>query len=85
MPTEEDRRSPARRAGARTIPDAFTYFLYLFDGRSITPTFSYNEPLVGLTRRAGAEDRDRLLPADGVPSVDADIDACVAIADATSG
>jgi peptide/nickel transport system substrate-binding protein len=60
--------------------DAFTYYLYLFDGRVITPDFSYNEPLVGLT-----EDQAKEIgidwPADGVPSVNDDIDACIAIAD----
>ena len=54
----------------KDYPDAFTYFLYLFDGRSITPEFSYNEPLVGLTEeQAGKIGVD--YPAEGVPSVDA--------------
>ncbi len=35
--------------------DAFTYFLYLFDGRAITPDFTYNEPLVGLTEDQAKE------------------------------
>ena len=50
----------------KDYPDAFTFFLYLFDGRSITPEFSYNEPLVGLTAGAGGEDRGRL-PGRGSP------------------
>ena len=66
----------------KDYPDAFTYFLYLFDGRSITPEFSYNEPLVGLTeKQAQAIGID--YPADGVPSVDSGIDECIAIADST--
>jgi peptide/nickel transport system substrate-binding protein len=62
--------------------DAFTYFLYLFDGRTITPDFSYNEPLVGLTPEQ-AQEIGIDYPPDGVPSVDKDIDACIAISDAT--
>ena len=63
-------------------PDAYTYFLYLFDGRTITPSFSYNETLVGITD-AQAQKIGITLPAGGVPSINSDIDACVAIADAT--
>jgi peptide/nickel transport system substrate-binding protein len=66
----------------KDYPDAFTFFLYLFDGRGITPDFSYNESLMGLTpemaQKIGID-----YPADGVPSVDADMDACIAIADST--
>jgi peptide/nickel transport system substrate-binding protein len=62
--------------------DAFTYFLYLFDGRTITPDFSYNEPLVGLTAEQ-AQEIGIEYPEGGVPSVDADIDACIAITDRT--
>jgi peptide/nickel transport system substrate-binding protein len=65
----------------KDYPDAFTYFLYLFDGRQITPEFAYNEPLVGLTPEL-AEQIGLEYPEGGVPSVDADIDACIAIADA---
>jgi peptide/nickel transport system substrate-binding protein len=60
--------------------DAFTYYLYLFDGRVITPDFSYNEPLVGLTE-AQAKDMGIDYPEGGVPSVNDDIDACIDIAD----
>jgi peptide/nickel transport system substrate-binding protein len=66
----------------KDYPDAFTYFLYLFDGRSITPEFTYNEPLVGLTEEQ-AQEIGIDYPADGVPSVDAGIDECIAIADST--
>ena len=64
----------------KDYPDAFTFFLYLFDGRTITPDFSYNEPLVGLTE-AQAKDIGIDYPAGGVPSVNADIDRCIAIGD----
>jgi peptide/nickel transport system substrate-binding protein len=60
--------------------DAFTYYLYLFDGRVITPDFSYNEPLVGLTEEQ-AKEIGIDWPEGGVPSVNADIDTCIAIAD----
>jgi peptide/nickel transport system substrate-binding protein len=60
--------------------DAFTYYLYLFDGRVITPDFSYNEPLVGLTEEQ-ANEIGIDWPPDGVPSVNADIDACIEISD----
>jgi peptide/nickel transport system substrate-binding protein len=60
--------------------DAFTYYLYLFDGRVITPDFSYNEPLVGLTE-AQAKEIGIDYPAGGVPSVNQDIDDCIAISD----
>ena len=66
----------------KDYPDAYTFFLYLFDGRGITPEFSYNNALVGLTPKQ-AEKIGIDYPAGGVPSVDADIDACVAIADKT--
>ncbi|HWB56207.1 MAG TPA: ABC transporter substrate-binding protein [Gaiellaceae bacterium] len=66
----------------KDYPDAFTYFLYLFDGRTITPDFTYNEPLVGLTADQ-AKEIGIDYPEGGVPSVDADIDACIAIEDAT--
>ena len=61
--------------------DAFTYYLYLFDGRTITPEFSYNEPLVGLTEEQ-AQEIGIDYPEGGVPSVDADIDACIEIQEA---
>jgi peptide/nickel transport system substrate-binding protein len=60
--------------------DAFTYYLYLFDGRVITPDFSYNEPLVGLTE-AQAKTMGIDYPEGGVPTVNDDIDACIDIAD----
>ncbi len=66
----------------KDYPDAFTFFLYLFDGRGISPDFSYNESLVGLTEELAAE-IGIPWPADGVGSVDADMDTCIAIADAT--
>jgi peptide/nickel transport system substrate-binding protein len=65
----------------KDYPDAFTYFLYLFDGRTITPQFTYNEPLVGLTPEM-AQEIGIDYPEGGVPSIDADIDACIAIPDA---
>jgi peptide/nickel transport system substrate-binding protein len=65
----------------KDYPDAFTYYLYLFDGRTITPDFTYNEPLVGLTK-AQAADIGIDYPAGGVPSVNSDIDKCIAISDA---
>jgi peptide/nickel transport system substrate-binding protein len=65
----------------KDYPDAYTFFLYLFDGRSITPEFTYNEPLVGLT-----EDMAKKIgidyPEGGVPSIDADIDKCIETPDA---
>lgn len=64
----------------KDYPDAFTFYLYLFDGRTITPEFSYNEPLVGLTAQQ-AEAIGIDYPEGGVPSVNADIDECIAIAD----
>jgi len=64
----------------KDYPDAFTFFLYLFDGRTITPDFSYNEPLVGLTRQQ-AKEIGIEYPEGGVPSVNADIDECIAIGD----
>lgn len=66
----------------KDYPDAYTFFLYLFDGRVISPEVSYNESLVGLTPEM-AEKIGIPYPEDGVPSVDADIDRCVGIADAT--
>jgi peptide/nickel transport system substrate-binding protein len=58
--------------------DAFTFFFYLFNGRTITATGNSNYSLVGLTPELAGE-----LGAEGsledVPSVDADIDACSAL------
>ncbi|MFN8187932.1 MAG: ABC transporter substrate-binding protein [Gaiellales bacterium] len=64
----------------KDYPDAVTFFAPLFLSTVISPTFSYNESLMGLTEEmAGKIGID--WPADGVPSIDADIDGCIAIAD----
>ncbi len=65
---------------SKDYPDAYTFFLYLFDGRGIAPGFSYNQSLVGLTEETAAE-IGIPYPPGGVPSVDAGIDRCSAIAD----
>ena len=58
--------------------DAFTFFFYLFNSRTLTPTGNSNYSLVGVTPDQATE-----LGATGsiedVPSVDADIDACGAL------
>ena len=58
--------------------DAFTFFFYLFNSRTLTPTGNSNYSLVGVTPEQATE-----LGATGsiedVPSVDGDIDACGAL------
>ena len=54
-------------------------FMILFDGRTIIPAGNNNWSLVGLTS-AQAEKLGVPYPAGGVPSVDADIDRCSALA-----
>jgi hypothetical protein len=51
-------------------------FMVLFDGRNIIPTGNSNYALIGLTEDT-AKTAKIDFPAGGVPSVDADIDACV--------
>ena len=63
---------------SKDYPDAST-FMGLFDGRNIVPTGNTNNSLVGMTA-AQATDMGVTLPAGGVPSVDADIDRCNALA-----
>jgi peptide/nickel transport system substrate-binding protein len=78
-PTEQVPMSGTAGWG-KDYADAFTYYLYLFDGRVITPEFSYNEPLIGLTEEQ-AKEIGIDYPEDGVPSVNDGIDECIAIAD----
>jgi peptide/nickel transport system substrate-binding protein len=61
--------------------DVYTFIGALFDGRNILCTGNLNYSLVGISD-ATAKECDVDLPADGIPSVDADIDACIAIANA---
>ena len=60
--------------------DPFSFLGFLFDGRNITTDANVNYSLVGLS-----DDRARELgidpPADDVPSIDPDIDRCVAESD----
>ena len=62
---------------SKDYPDAST-FMGLFDGRNIAPTGNTNNSLVGITA-AQAKEFGVKLPAGGIPSVDADIDACNAL------
>jgi peptide/nickel transport system substrate-binding protein len=58
----------------KDFADAATFFV-LLDGRNILPTGNTNYPLLGITpKQAGT--LGVKLPAGGVPSVDAGIDAC---------
>ncbi len=78
----------SRPGWGKDYADAST-FMVLFDGRNINPTGNYNYSLVGLTPEKVAEMTDLAAEADtefnfeGVTetttSVDADIDACLAI------
>ena len=63
---------------AKDYPDAST-FMGLFDGRNIIPTGNTNNSLVGMTA-AQAKSLGSPFPAGGIPSVDADIDRCNALA-----
>jgi peptide/nickel transport system substrate-binding protein len=56
-------------------------FMTLHDGRTIIPTGNTNSSLVGLTADQAGE-LGVAPPAGGVPSVDADIDACTALSGA---
>lgn len=69
--------SASSNGWAKDYSDASTYMV-LFDGRNIIPTGNTNEALVGLTA-AQAKDLGVPYPTGGVPSVDADIDACNAL------
>jgi hypothetical protein len=60
----------------KDYPDPST-FMVLFDGRNILPTGNSGYALVGLTAEQAKEFKIDY-PAGGVPSVDADIDACAA-------
>jgi peptide/nickel transport system substrate-binding protein len=66
----------------KDYPDAFTIYFYLFYGKTIQST-STNDSLVGLTQKQADDIGIPLgIPSsDSVPSVDADIDNCVSIAD----
>lgn len=59
--------------------DASTFFAYLFDGRTILPTGNSNYSLVGLTPEK-AHEIGATGSVEGVPSVDADLDACKILA-----
>jgi peptide/nickel transport system substrate-binding protein len=63
----------------KDFPDSSSFVGFLFDGRGIVATGNTNYSLVGLTE-AQATSLGIPYPADGVPSVDADIDACKAAA-----
>lgn len=67
----------ANPAWAKDYGDASTFGV-IFDGRNIAPTNNTNYSLVGITE-AQAKEAGSSYPAGGVPSVDADIDACNAL------
>jgi peptide/nickel transport system substrate-binding protein len=60
----------------KDYPDAFTFALPLFDGRSIIATGNTNYPLMGLTQEKAQELGVKIPSGAEIPSVDADIDAC---------
>lgn len=59
----------------KDYPDSNSFVGFLFDGRNIQAEGNVNYSLIGLTE-AQATELGIDYPADGVPSVDADIDAC---------
>ena len=64
----------------KDYPDPFAFIGFLFDGRNIRAESNTNYSMVGLTR-AQARALGVPYPSDGVPSIDADIDRCVATLD----
>lgn len=60
--------------------DPFSFLGFLFDGRNITTTANVNYSLVGLSSER-ADELDIEEPANEVPSIDSDIDRCVAESD----
>jgi peptide/nickel transport system substrate-binding protein len=57
-------------------------FMVLFDSRSILPEGNVNYSLVGLTAQQNTEQKLGITGTlEGIPNVDADIDACVAVED----
>jgi ABC-type transport system substrate-binding protein len=64
----------------KDYPDPYTFLGFLFDGRGILCTGNSNYSLVGLTKDQAGE-CNTSYPADGVPSVNDDIDNCVSILD----
>jgi len=63
----------------KDYPDSSSFAGFLFDGRNIIPEGNTNYSLVGLSEVQAAE-LGVPWPADGIPSVDADIDNCKQIA-----
>jgi peptide/nickel transport system substrate-binding protein len=62
----------------KDYPDPYSFIGFLFDGRNIDADTNANYSLVGLTEaRAAALRID--YPRSGIPSVDADIDACAVL------
>ena len=61
----------------KDYPDPFSFIGFLFDGRNIRRPANTNYAMVGFTR-AHAEELGVAPPRGPVPSVDADIDRCVA-------
>lgn len=60
----------------KDYPDPFTFVGFLFDSRGIIPTGNYNYSLVGMTEEQ-ANEFGIAYPDEPIPSVDADIDACI--------
>lgn len=78
------KQTPALGSGAgwgKDYGDAFTFIQPLMDGRVIAKDATQNFALVGLTKEQASE-IGIPYPAGGVPSIDADIDACAAKLDA---
>ncbi len=67
-----------RPGWGKDYADAST-FMVLFDSRSILPTGNVNYSLVGLTAEQAADLKGLKGTTEGIPSIDADIDACNAI------
>jgi peptide/nickel transport system substrate-binding protein len=65
-----------RPGWGKDFADPFTFVGFLFDGRNILCTGNSNYSLVGLTK-AKAKECGIPYPAQPVPSVDKDIDACI--------
>jgi peptide/nickel transport system substrate-binding protein len=65
-----------RPGWGKDYADAYTFVGFLFDGRNILCTGNSNYSLVGLTKDK-ADECGIPYPADGVPSVNDDIDACI--------
>jgi peptide/nickel transport system substrate-binding protein len=63
----------------KDFPDSTSFVGYLFDGRNIACEGNYNYSMIGVTQ-AKATECGTSLPAEPVPSVDADIDNCKQVA-----